>query len=106
MFFFKRNFVIYILFIVKLFISLLLKERICMKGSKFAETKMNTPEWYVARRLMREKNKKLIDAAAYFGLTVGGMHRVINGVPNIAQVKKLAEFLEVDFNDMFDFNNT
>lgn len=77
-----------------------------MQGSKYAKIKTETPDWYVARRLMREKKKKLVDAAAFFGLTVGGMHRVINGVPNIIQAKKLAEFLEVDFNKLFEFDDT
>lgn len=77
-----------------------------MQGSKYAKIKTETPDWCVARRLMREKKKKLVDAAAFFGLTVGGMHRVINGVPNIIQAKKLAEFLEVDFNELFEFDNT
>jgi len=76
-----------------------------MQGSKYAKPKTKTPNWYIARRLMREKKKKLVDAAAFFGLTVGGMHRVINGVPNIIQAKKLAEFLEVDFGDLFDFDS-
>lgn len=76
-----------------------------MQGSKYAKPKTDTPNWYIARRLMREKKKKLVDAAAFFGLTVGGMHRVINGVPNIIQAKKLAEFLEVDFGDLFDFDS-
>ena len=53
-----------------------------------------------------KKRRKLVDAAAFFGLTVGGMHRVINGVPNIIQAKKLAEFLEVDFNELFEFDDT
>lgn len=77
-----------------------------MQGSKYAKIKTETPDWYVARRLMREKKKKLVDTAAFFGLTVGGMHRVINGVPNIIQAKKLAEFLEVDFNELFEFDDT
>lgn len=77
-----------------------------MQGSKYAKIKTETPDWYVARRFMREKKKKLVDAAAFFGLTVGGMHRVINGVPNIIQAKKLAEFLEVDFNELFEFEDT
>lgn len=76
-----------------------------MQGSKYVKPKTDTPNWYIARRLMREKKKKLVDAAAFFGLTVGGMHRVINGVPNIIQAKKLAEFLEVDFGDLFDFDS-
>ena len=76
-----------------------------MQGSKYAKIKTETPDWYIARRLMREKKKKLVDAAAFFGLTGGGMHRVINGVPNIIQAKKLAEFLEVDFYELFDFDN-
>ena len=76
-----------------------------MQGSKYAKIKTETPDWYVARRLMREKKKKLVHDAAFFGITVGGMHRVINGVPNIIQAKKLAEFLEVDFNELFEFDD-
>lgn len=76
-----------------------------MRGSKFAEAKSyKAPEWYIARKVLRERHIKLVDMAAHFGLTPGGMHRVVNGVPNIEQVKKMADFIGVDFSEMFDFS--
>lgn len=64
-----------------------------------------TPDWYIAKRVLRAHSITYTQMAEMLGTSVTAVHDMCNYTPNVLRIKQMADAIGIPFFEFFDFSH-
>lgn len=76
-----------------------------MRRTTKIKTKGDSPEWYVAKRVLKLHDITYEEMGRRINVSVTSVHDMVNHPPSVMHVKLMADAIGCSFFDFFDFSH-